>query len=166
VVWLISITSWGVVERLITPCPYYKAMSQEIKIIDLRELGETSHNLDHVVTVFLRYFEDPRLSLFSTVFVYCKNSWYCIHDGYLKNFYVIRWHCGRCCDADDFQRYFLIELYNNIIETGKVPSEDEIESKILEFYRTHMRVSIPIVIYKILEATRTLWVVKLPEECH
>ena len=142
-----------------------------MKVIDLRELGETNHNLEHIVTVFLRYFEDDRLRLFSTIFVYCKNSWYCVHGKYYVHFDVVRWHCGRCYDRDDFQRYFLIGLYNKILETSKVPSENEIESKILEFYKTHIRIEPniriqdPIIIYKILEATRTIWIVKLPKDC-
>jgi len=134
-----------------------------LKIIDLRELGETSHNLENIVTTFLRYFEEPRLRLFSTVFVYCKNSYYCVYDGEYRNFYVVRWYCGRCCNSDEFQQYFLIGLYNKIIESGKVPPENEVESKILEFYRTHIQGLITI--YKILETIRTIWVVKLPNDC-
>jgi len=134
-----------------------------LKIIDLRELGETSHDLKNIVTMFLRYFEEPRLRLFSTVFVYCKNSYYCVYDGEYRNFYVVRWYCGRCCNSDEFQQYFLIGLYNKIIESGKVPPENEVESKILEFYRTHIQGLITI--YKILETIRTIWVVKLPNDC-
>ena len=133
-----------------------------LKTIDLRELGVTSQNLENIVTVFLRYFEDPHLRLFSTVFVYCKNSYYCVYDGEYRNFYVVRWHCGRCCNADEFQQYFLM-LYNKIIESGKVPPENEVESKILEFYKTHIQGHITI--YKILETIRTIWVVKLPNDC-
>jgi len=134
-----------------------------LKIIDLRELGETSHDLKNIVTMFLRYFEEPRLRLFSTVFVYCKNSYYCVYNGEYRNFYVVRWYCGRCCNPDEFQQYFLIGLYNKIIESGKVPPENEVESKILEFYRTHIQGLITI--YKILETIRTIWVVKLPNDC-
>ena len=140
-----------------------------IKVIDLRELGPTDKHLEYIVKSFLSYFEDARIRLFSTIFAYCKNSYYCIdtNDRYV-HFAVVRVYCGRCYDFYDFQQYFILGLYDELIVTRRVPTEDEIESKILEFYKTHMRVEPniridqPIIIYKILETTRTLWIVKLP----
>jgi len=142
-----------------------------IKVIDLRELGMANKHLEYVVKFFLSYFEDARIRVFSTIFAYCKNSYYCIDTyNHFTHFAVVRTYCGRCYDFYDFQQYFL-GLYNELIATRRVPSESEIESKILEFYKTHIRINAniqiqePIVIYKILETTRTLWIVKLPKDC-
>jgi len=139
-----------------------------LKTIDIRELGKTDNKLEHVTKYFLQYFMDERIRLLSSVFAYCKNRYYCVgRGGYYVNFDVIRIYCGRCYDFDDFQQYFLLELYNGIQSSNKIPTEDEIESKIIEYYKTHIRINIqsPIIIYKILEPTRTIWIVKLPNEC-
>jgi hypothetical protein len=136
-----------------------------LKIIDLRELGMTDKHLVHVVNFFLRYFEDARIRLFSSVFAYCKNSYYCLTpDGQYAHFAVVRSYCGHCYDYDDFQQYFLLGLYNELLRSNKVPAENEIESKIIEYYRTHIRTNIrdPVIVYKLLEASRTIWIVKLP----
>jgi hypothetical protein len=139
-----------------------------LKTINIKELGVTNTHLEHVVDIFLRYFEDARIRLFSSVFAYCKNSYYCIDtSGHYTHFAVVRSYCGRCCDYDDFQQYFLLGLYNELLGSNKVPAESEIESKIIEYYRTHIRINTrdPIIIYKILEAARTIWIVKLPGDC-
>jgi hypothetical protein len=136
-----------------------------LRVVDLRELGMTDSHLEHITTFFLRYFEDTRIRVLSTVFAYCKNSYYCLDtSGHYVHFAVVRFYCGHCYDCDDFQQYFFLGLYNNLLEKREV-SESEVESKIIEYYRNHIRMNNirdPIIIYKILETTRTIWLVKLP----
>jgi len=133
----------------------------EMKIIDLRELGETDR---HWVEGFLRYFRD--IYLYGSVFAYCKNSYFCVYESYYTHFWPIYWRVGACYDPYDFQQYFLYGYFNQLLHEGRTPTESEVEQKILEFYKTHLRIPIrrPITIYKIYEAVKTLWVVMLPKE--
>jgi len=56
-----------------------------------------------------------------------------------------------------------------LLETGRTPTEFEVEQKILDFYKNLdllTRRPLEITIFKIYEKERVLWIVKLPpDEC-
>jgi len=137
-----------------------------ITIIDLRELGRTDYK---VLYDSLRHFIDVHIN--GSVFAYCKNSYYCTTDsGYYTHFWFIQLRGAGCYDPYEMHNYFS-QYYNEIVERKmkgeKIPSEEEVEEKIKEFFTHHVKGIFPrlkIKMFKIYEAERTLWIV-LPEGC-
>jgi len=136
-----------------------------VKTIDLREFGKTDYK---VLYESLRHFVD--IHLYGSVFVYCKNDYYCTTDaGYYTHFWFVQIRGGVCYDPYEMHNYFSL-YYNEIVERvreGRIPSEEEVEEKIKEFFLNHTKGIFPrlkIKMFKIYEAERTLWIV-LPEGC-
>jgi len=138
-----------------------------IKVIDLRELGRTDYN---ELKGFIRHFRDVFIR--ASVFAYCKNDYYCTTDSdYYTHFWPYQLRGGACYDAYQMHNYFL-QYYNEIVERKakewKIPTEDEVEGKILEFFKNNVRIllrKMEIKIFKVYEAERVLWIVRLPDEC-
>jgi len=133
-----------------------------IKVIDLRELGMTDYN---ELRGFIRHFRN--IFIRASVFAYCKNAYYCLSNGYYTHFWPYQLRGGVCYDETEMHNYFL-RYHSEIENKREVPTEEEIERKILEFFRNNVRVSLQkmeIRIFKVYEAERTLWIVMLPKEC-
>ena len=137
-----------------------------MKTIDLRELGETD---ERYMEEFIRHFRD--VYLYGAVFAYCKNDAFCkTPSGYFTHFWVYNVRLGRCYNPQDFRQYFYWGYYNELLETGRVPTEYEVEQKILDFYINHLDIllarPLEVTIFKIYEKERILWIMKLPpDEC-
>jgi hypothetical protein len=151
-----------------TNSPNLKTIPEIVmKTIDLREFGKTDYKtLEWVI----RHFWD--LYVKACVFVYCKNDFYCTTDaGYFTHFWPFQIRAGACYDAYQMRNHFL-QYYNEIVERKakelKAPSEEEIEGKIIEYFKNNVRILLRrmvIKVFKVYETERTLWIVQLPDEC-
>jgi hypothetical protein len=137
-----------------------------IKVIDLRDLGMTDYN---ELRGFIRHFRD--IFIRASVFAYCKNDYYCTTEaGYYTHFWPFQLRGGVCYDGTEMHNYFL-RYHSEIDENsrkGKVPTEEEIERKIIDYLKNNVKMPLQkmeIRIFKVYEAERTLWIVMLPKEC-
>jgi len=138
----------------------------EIKTIDLRELGVTDESW---INGFIRYFRD--VYLYASVFEYCENDYFCrpISSYYYTHFWIYNTRLGRCYNLDDFQYYFY-GYYNELLQTRRVPSEAEVEQKILNFYKNYLLdimldKPLEIKIFRLYNKERVIWIVRLPDTC-
>ena len=69
-------------------------------------------------------------------------------------------------------RNHFLQYYSEVAERKakelKAPPEEEVERRIIEYFKNNVRILLRrmvIKIFKVYEAERTLWIVRLPDEC-